>query len=263
MSVNSHLSNTASGLVLSDAEKISIAISISTLKSRAESWFGSNISEQFKFGSYSRDTILPRKVDAKSDIDYMMVFKIDSDGQKKPQTYLDKLRKFAEGKYTTSEIYQSNPTIVLSLNHINFELVPAIKPYFAYQIPSPATSWQEWITTSPASAEQAIIEANKYNNYQIKPLVRLIKYWNASQGYPFNSFSLEQYIVQLSFFYCTNLKDYFYAFWTNFTSPYGTPQYAIDKVNRAKRYASDAKSFENQDMPYSAEKEIKKIIPEL
>lgn len=263
MSVNSHLSNTASGLVLSEAEKNSIATSISTLKSRAESWFGSNIAEQFKFGSYNRDTILPRKVDAKSDIDYMMVFKVDSDGQKKPQTYLDRLRKFAEGKYATSEIYQSNPTIVLSLNHINFELVPAIKSYFSYQIPSPASSWQEWITTNPASAEQAIVEKNKNNNYQIKPLVRLIKYWNASQGYPFSSFYLEQSIVGMSFFLCTNLKDYFYAFWSSFSCPYDASQSAKDKVARAKKCASDAKSYESKDMPVTAENEIKKIIPEL
>jgi len=55
----------------------------------------------------------------------MVIFNI-YDGQGKPQTYLDRLRELAEVKYSTSEISQSNPTIVLALNHIKFELVPAV-----------------------------------------------------------------------------------------------------------------------------------------
>jgi hypothetical protein len=75
----------------------------------------------------------------------MIVFDT-SEGQKKPQTYLNRLRRFAELKYSTSEVFQSSPTIVLSLNHISFELVPAIYNY-GYQIPSPASSWEEWMST--------------------------------------------------------------------------------------------------------------------
>ena len=138
MSVNSYLTTLASDLVLSSSEKASISTSISTLSSRLNSYFGSNITNHFQFGSNTRGTILPRKADTDSDIDYMVVFD-STDGQKKPQTYLDRLRRFAEEKYSTSEIAQSNPTIVLSLNHIKFELVPAIYNY-SYQIPSPASS---------------------------------------------------------------------------------------------------------------------------
>ena len=106
----------------------------------------------------------------------MIVFNTSVDGIKKPQTYLDRLRIFANKKYATSEIFQSHPTIVLSLNHINFELVPAIYNY-SYQIPSPASSWSEWLATDRAGTNQALLDKNKTENYQIKPLVRLIKYW--------------------------------------------------------------------------------------
>lgn len=138
MSVNTHLTDLASNLVLSDSEKSSISASITTLESRLDAYFGSNITERFQFGSNTRGTILPRKADSNSDIDYMVVFDT-SDGQKKPQAYLDRLKKFSETKYSTSEISQSNPTIVLSLNHTKFELVPALNNY-GYQIPSPASS---------------------------------------------------------------------------------------------------------------------------
>ena len=125
MSVNTYLSDSASNLVLSTKEKESITTSINTLEIRLESYFGANIEEKFKFGSYTRVTILPRKVDEESDVDYMVVF--DNSNNYTPQTFLDRLKRFAETKYSTSEIYQLSPTIVLELNNIKFELVPAYK----------------------------------------------------------------------------------------------------------------------------------------
>ncbi|ADU67268.1 hypothetical protein Selin_2556 [Desulfurispirillum indicum S5] len=259
MTVNSYLVNLASDLVLSSTEKSNITTSINTLSSRLEAYFGGGINEKFQFGSSCRGTILPRKADKKSDIDYMVIFDT-SDGQKKPQTYLDRLRRFAENKYSRSEISQSSPTIVLSLNHIRFELVPAVYSY-GYLIPSPRSSWEEWMSTDPTSANRQISDKNTAENNKIKPLVRLVKYWNATQGYPFASYDLEKYIVNQSYWFCTSLKDYFYDFWQNFSCTYDTPQYIKDKVERAKNYATKAKQYEADDMPVSAEIEIKKIVP--
>ena len=42
-----------------------------------------------------------------------------------------------------------------------------------------------------------------------------------------------------------------------------TAQYIKDKVERAKKYAAQAKTYEDDNMPYSAEIEIKKIVPSL
>lgn len=261
MTVNTHLTNLASSLVLSSDETSSIQTSISTLSSRLNNYFGGNIVQHFQFGSSTRGTILPRKADPKSDIDYMIVFNT-SDGIFKPQTYLDRLRKFAESRYSTSEIAQSSPTIVLSLNHIKFELVPAIDSY-GYQIPSPSSSFTDWVSTNPAEANQQIQDKNKSENYLIKPLVRLIKYWNATQDGVFTSFSLEQYIVRQNYWTCTTLKDYFYAFWADFSCSTSHAQSTKDKVRRAKEHAAKAKSFEENDMPVSAEVEIKKVVPTL
>lgn len=261
MTVSTHLTSLGSNLVLSEDEKTSITKSITTLSSRLSAYFGSNITSHFQFGSYTRGTILPRKADSNSDIDYMIVFNT-SDGQKKPQTYLDRLKRFAEAKYSTSEIYQSSPTIVLSLNHIKFELVPAIYNY-AYQIPSPSSSCMEWMSTDPLGANQALQDKNKAENYQIKPLVRLIKYWNSTQGHLFTSFSIEQYIVGKYFWSCTTLRDYFYAFWDDFSCADGCSQNTKDRVARAKKYAAQAKQYEADNMPASAETEIKKIVPSL
>ena len=161
-------------------------------------------------------------------------------GKKKPQTYLDRLKKFAETKYSTSEISQSNPTIILSLNHIKFELAPAINDY-GYEIPSPSSSWTEWTSTDPSGTNQALLNKNKNESYQIKPLVRLVKYWNAEQGHHFASFELENYIVNMLFLSCTTIKDYFYEFWSNFNCGSNRAQYIKDEVGRAKSYAAKVK----------------------
>lgn len=123
MSVLSYLQKRASDGVLSGDEKTSVNTSISTLKSRLGYHFTSGLKEHFRFGSSTRDTILPRSMDEHSDIDYMVVF---SEGGYAPQTYLDRLRRFVDAYYSTSEVKQSSPTIVLQLNHIKFDLVPAL-----------------------------------------------------------------------------------------------------------------------------------------
>jgi predicted nucleotidyltransferase len=112
MTINSYLISRASNAVLSASEQASINTSITTLKLRLNTYFGSNLSNHFQFGSSTRGTILPRKMDESSDIDYMVVFK---EGGFTPQTYLNRLRKFVEFYYSSSEFKQSSPSIILEL----------------------------------------------------------------------------------------------------------------------------------------------------
>ena len=54
-----------------------------------------------------------------------------------PQTYLDRLKRFAEKYYANSDIKQSSPSLVLQLNHIKFDRVPALKQsYGGSKIPN-------------------------------------------------------------------------------------------------------------------------------
>ena len=103
MTVNSHLENLSSSLVLKGSEKDAISASIATISTRLSRFFGSNIQERFQFGSSTRGTILPRRADEGSDIDYLVVFDTSSETYK-PQTYLDKLRKFAEHGYVQKSV---------------------------------------------------------------------------------------------------------------------------------------------------------------
>lgn len=108
MTVLSHLKSVSNNAVLSSTEKESINTSIATLEKRLGYYFPNEIYKKFKFGSSTRGTILPRSMDSNSDIDFMIVF---NDGGYKPARYLNKLKNFVNKYYSTSEIYQSSPTI--------------------------------------------------------------------------------------------------------------------------------------------------------
>lgn len=256
MSVLSFLTATASNAVLSPAEQASINTSIATLQSRMSLHFeSSSIKQHFRFGSSTRGTNLPRSMDAQSDIDYMIVF---SDSNATPQTYLNRLRTFVEKRYGSSEIYQSSPTIVLELNHIRFDLVPAIVGWLGdLQIPNGSGGWT---STNPNDFNSSLDQANRSNNSLIKPTIRLMKYWNAASGFPFNSFEMEKWICGMGFWFQSNQKDYLFAVIDNLSTSFSYAQWINNEIGRAKDVVAKVRQYEKDDMPASAEKEVKRLF---
>lgn len=255
MSVISYLEERASGAVLSSTEESSINTSIATIKARLASHFGTGLSEQFRFGSSTRGTILPRSMDEHSDIDYMAVF---SDSGYTPQTYLDRLKRFAEKYYSSSEIKQSSPTVILQLGHIKFDLVPALKENPGYKIPNGPTAWRD---TNPNDFNATLTSKNVAELYKIKPTIRLVKYWNANKDYIYESYGLEKYIVGLDYYGINNMRDYVFKVFDSLSLPHDQPQSRKDKLARAKEIVANVRKYERDDMPATAEAEVKKLIP--
>jgi predicted nucleotidyltransferase len=257
MSINSYASNLASSLVLSNNEKSNISTSLNTIKSRLSTYF-SDVTEKIEFGSYIRETILPRKVDSNSDIDLMVIFSNPNEYQ--PQSFLNRLKDFAEKYYSQSEIYQSSPTIVLELNHIKFELVPTyLKLGVFYYIPKNSSEWQY---TNPSGFYGDLQECNKNNGYKIKPVIRLMKYWNIQKNYrDMASFELEKKIAEnMKFEYLrsTNHIDYIKKAFEliKYTTNY-------NRVDTALNYIKNAINYETNNKEYEALTEIKKVFPEV
>ena len=195
---------------------------------------------------------MPRKADEKSDVDLMVVFSNPYGYQ--PQTFLNKLKEFAEYYYSRSEIYQSSPTIVLELNHIKFELTPARVNYGSYYIPK---SSSEWMYTDPDGFYSKLTECNKNNSYKIKPIVRILKHWNIQKNYRgIASFELERKIAEYAYFSCTSYTDY---------SKYALEKikYPTNCVNKALDCIAEALRLEADGYPYSAESKIKEAFPEV
>lgn len=259
MSILSYLTSLSSQLVLSTEERISIGVSLGFLKTKLSNWsHSSDILEQEVFGSYDRDTILPRKYDEGSDVDYMIVFK--NPNQLQPETFRTWLKKFAEDKYTRSEIYLDYPTTVLELSHIKFELVPAIKPMWGtYMIPDNTTIFSKWQSTNPFTLKNTITEANKIN-HNIRPLIRVMKYWNVLNGKPYASFELEQKIANMPFWYSKNLEECFYLFVEALIPEYSMSQSKKNAVNKLKNAARQAQYYKHMGWDGLAENEIQTLF---
>ena len=263
MTVSTYLKSIADNAVLSPSEKETISRSEAALKQKLSAHFGAEIKEQFRFGSYDRGTILPRSMDARSDVDYMIVF--DNTGFR-PQTYLDKLRRFVTEKYTKSEISQNYPVIQLELSHIRFELVPAVRTFiYGLSIPQKDETEQHWMSTDPKDVNANLTAKNGENNFLIKPLVRLVKYWNACNDHLFGSFDLEKQVIEydftyLGFFPPKDLKGYFFEFMKSRPELW-QPQRRMEKVQKAKKIIDEVKRLESAGQWTEAEAEIKKLIP--
>ena len=96
----------------------------------------------------------------------------------------------------------------------------------------------------------------------MKPTIRLAKYWNAKVGYVFDSFSFEKWTIQQSYFSAANQRDYLFEVIDSLSIYSLTEQWRKDRVQRAKDIVAKVRQYERDEMPYSAEGEVKKLIPE-
>ena len=256
MSVLSYLQKRSSEAVLTTTELNSISTSITTLQARLTSYFGVTVSGQFQFGSSTRGTILPRKMDAHSDIDYMVLF---AETGYTPQTYLDRIRRFSEKYYFSSIIKQSFPTIVLELNHIKFDLVPAVKSLWSgYNIAGPNNSW---LSTNPNDFNGKLTTKNNECRSLIKPTIRLAKLWNAANGYVYESYQLEKWIVEQWYWNCSNQTEYLFKVFDLLDTWTVSTKWQKERIERAKQIVSQVRVYERNNMLVQAEIEVKKLIP--
>jgi predicted nucleotidyltransferase len=249
--LHNHLKRMSSDLFIKfqSQERAKINRSIEVLIDRLEEYYGKEIEEIIVFGSYSRDTILPRKYDPNSDIDLLIHFNTDKFEKLQPDSYRNSLRRFASRHYERSVITKDHPSVVLELNHIKFDLVPAVlnRSFWwgnNYRIPKRNGGWQD---TDPTEFNEKLTRVNKRNKSIVKPVIRLIKYWNAMHSYPYYSFELETALSKLDYWSGNLLSDFFYAA-KNLPAD-GLPGWAIakrDKLKESVRTIKDLMEDNNQ-----------------
>lgn len=264
LSINNYIKNLSYEYYLknknTETQKISTSLNGQNgITQRLYHYFGDDILDISLFGSYSRDTILPRKFDIFSDIDLMILFNHEQ-LQYTPETYRNKLKRFAEQRYSTSVVYKSFPTIVLELNHIKFDLIPAIEEGFIFKSLKIPDKNNRWTVTDPNAFDAKLTKVNSRYGYIVKPIIRLLKAWNASAGYPYQSYILEQKLAGLNFYECDYQSGFFYA--VDALSTYDGDTIAIRrKIERLKINAQQAElnlKLEKLDM---AKKYLHKILP--
>jgi len=204
---NTYLNKLDKCLVLDNNEKEKIDKSIRFIKQKLWGIFQDRLYDVKVFGSYAKDTFISK--DEEADVDILVTFK-SKDFQ--PQTYLNQIETFAAENYPRSNIFPDHPTIAIELEHIKFEIVPAIfVSTDEVRIPAPRTKELKWILSNPTRIQAKLNQKDKDNKYFIKPTIRIIKYWNCLNGRPFASFDIEKQLVNKNYDSCKDLKDYFYS----------------------------------------------------
>lgn len=193
-------------------ERNGIDRSLNYLKSNIKTYFGTRVKSVTTFGSFTRGTIVPRAYDLNSDIDLLIEFNKTDYPERTPETYRNNLKAFANTKYPRSISNKDLPSIMLELSNIKFDLVPSIveEGWFnsTTYIPKSGNEWQE---TDPKGFNDKLTEANKSYKNVVKPIVRLLKFWNCRANYPYASYELEQIIADMNFSGDTIESGFYYA----------------------------------------------------
>lgn len=211
------------------------------------------------FGASTRGTALPRPMDDRSDIDYMIVF---GDNEPEPQAYINRLIRFVIECYDSSEIAQSHPTVVLTLDQIDFDLVPAIKSNTEeYCIPARSNGYTDWVATAPAAFNARLSSKNRDCNDNLIPAICMLKYWNALSGHVYDSYSLEEWSVDQDAFASATAKDHFFSLVEELSIGWSAARWRKDKVEYAKHIVARTKEYEQDGLPAEAEAEIRKLVP--
>ena len=116
------------------------------------------------------------------------------------------------------------------------------------------------MTTNPNDFNATLEAKNKDNNSLIKPTIRLMKYWNAASGFPFDSFAMEKWICGQGFWFQSNQKDYLFSVIDNLSTDSSYSQRVNNEITRAKTIVAKVRQCEKEQMPVTAENEIKKLF---
>jgi predicted nucleotidyltransferase len=215
-----------------DIEREKIKSSLNHLIKIVKDSFGSKVLDVIVFGSYTRNTILPRYYDAESDID-LLIFFDTTEKELTVGTYRKNLLDVMQKAYPNSFSQKDFPAVKLELNHIMFDLVPAIITnhfFYGKRIWIPANN-DEWQQTIPNDINDDLTVKNqKYNNNTVRNVIRLCKYWNAIWGYPYYSYFLEKKIINLNFQGDNTYTGFLYAM-KSIASEYAGVSKALDYID--------------------------------
>lgn len=262
MSINSKLVTFAQQeLVLShnDTERDRIKASLSHLESVLKNKLGNDIKEFIRFGSFTRNTILPRKYDPNSDVDLLVVFNTTTN-RYSPGTYRKWLLDVVNAAYPNSVSKKDFPVVKLELNHIMFDLVPSYtQEYFfgdkTYFIPDVRDGWR---STKPNDINEELTRQNQRSgNNSVRNVIRLCKHWNAFSGYPFESYLMEKNILNV---FAWGNEDTYQRFLITISNIAGNKPGVRQALEYIKKYKGDWFTAANEEKQFEW---LQKLLPGL
>ena len=140
---------------------------------------GLNVKEVFTNGSYERDTII-RPL---NDIDLFAVLKKEEWNDKfgnlpNPQAVLTKIKDYLNGQNDYKDkAKQDRPCVTVVLSGKDFDVLPSFEQIGGgYQIPN--YDLKSWTYSYPEQLTKHLNDVNRDRKYQVKPVIKVVKYWN-------------------------------------------------------------------------------------
>lgn len=178
-----------------------------------------SIDRDFLTGSYKRHT----KTRPLKDIDIFFVLNKVKEAQylTKPLDLLEAIRKTLSPVYGESKVKIGRRSVGVDLPYdpndedkiLSIDVVPAFDAGEHYQIPD--SILEDWVNTDPEIHAERATSANKDFAGEWKPMVKMIKKWNETQGKPIKpSFLIEVMAMQILYppfsgGYIYELKSFF------------------------------------------------------
>lgn len=262
MALNNYLTGLASvfHIAYGSNERSKVQTTANAVVSSLEEYFSIDVEDVKIFGSYIRNTILPRNYDPKSDIDILVEFnhtRLDLT----PESYRNRLKRFASAAYPKSVVSKDFPSITIELNHMKLDLVPCIYQSSFWgggslYIPDNNGYWQ---STDPDGFTDELIEVNQRFNQIVKPITRLMKAWNSKVGCPYDSFDLEQQIAKMNFS-GDNVESGFYYAIDNLDA-YGLSYANTQKVTTLRNNKQWVEEYIRRGDVVKAKQWLHKVLP--
>jgi hypothetical protein len=177
------------------------------------------VKKDFLTGSYGRNT----KTRPLKDVDIFFVLSEESEKRflADPLALLEEFRKVLAPIYGESKVTIGRRSVGVDFGIpaekedevLSIDVVPAFESGRHYQIPD--STLNNWIQTDPEVHAEKATAANKAFNNEWKPMVKMLKKWNETQGKPVKpSFLIEVMAIQILYppfsgGYVYELKSFF------------------------------------------------------
>ncbi len=176
----------------------------------------SNTDHSFFVGSWSKDTAIrpPRDVDVYFLLPDHVYYRFHAYTWNRQSALLQEVKAKLAQTYRNTEISGDGQVVLVNFGSYNVEVVPA------FQLTTPGRYWicdtnngGVYKETAPWAEVSALDAADNANARNLRPLVRMLKAWQANCSVPIKSFHLEllasEFIAQSPW----RLNDWFYFDW--------------------------------------------------
>ena len=157
-----------------------------------------NVERTFTNGSYERDTII-RPLD---DIDLFAVLKKDLwkdeyGNLPKPQNVLTRIKNYLDSLNDYKDkVKQDRPCVTIELSDKDFDILPSFaQEGGGYLIPN--YDLATWTFTYPEQLTTNLDNVHRLRNYKIKPVVKVVKYWNREYDKLIPSYHIEETAINI------------------------------------------------------------------